>query len=61
MEFYTCAESHWKAKQDNDSKGVLREEMGSRIIDPDCSQLQPPLPVSATVSGLVEKGEERNR
>ena len=29
--------------------------MGSRIIDPDCSQSQPPLPMSVTVSGLVEK------
>ena len=31
--------------------------MRSRTIDPDCSKFQPPLPVSVTVSGLVEKGE----
>ena len=29
--------------------------MRSRTIDPDCSQFQPPLPVSVTASGLVEK------
>ena len=40
-------------------KGMdLRGEMGSRIIDLNCLQFQPPLPVSVTVSVLIQKGEK---